>query len=302
MDTGTAPNTSEAEGPIDNSAPLAQIEASETINFKGGKDNATIRTLVSVKKCPHGFRSRLGYHANLYITLADGVEREIGYITAWRISRRSGVNPNIDPQYVLADWYFESLGTYDEDSKQLAYCIRSLYGKGEIPHRISERIVNREKRNEIQDGGNELVFIETIYIKWREDRKDARTEYRGYGLAAIYLETYYRLLGGKVLPAWFSLRGPVTYLLLPRMHHDWLSPVNQYWRYRWAQDKCARQLFEEEVETYLKGLFRSDYYGYEYYIQNAKIVDTYIDVLGRAVAPEDSISEPCDRLLLPAAD
>lgn len=176
MDTGAGPNTSEGPRPADDSAPLAQIEASESINFKNGK--ATIRTLVSVKKCPHGFRSRLGYHANLYITLPDGVERDIGYITAWRISRPSGVNPNIDPQYCMAEWYFESLRRYDEDSKQLAYCIRSLYGKGEIPRRISDRVVNAEKRNELQDGGNELMFIETIYIKWREDRNDARTEVR----------------------------------------------------------------------------------------------------------------------------
>lgn len=181
MDTGTAPNTSEGENPIDNSAPLAQIEASETINFKDGTENATIRTLVSVEKCPHGFRSRLGYHANLYITLADGVERDIGYITGWRISRPSGVNPNIDPQYCMAEWYFKPLGTYDENSKQLAYCIRSLYGKGEIPiRRLSDRVVNQEKKNELQDGGNELMFIETIYIKWREDRKDPQSGVRNY--------------------------------------------------------------------------------------------------------------------------
>lgn len=187
MDTRTAPNTSEGESPIDNSAPLAQIQASESIDFRDGK--ATIRTLVSVKKCPHGFRSRLGYHANLYITLPDGVERDIGYITAWRISRPSGVNPNIDPQYCMTDWYFEPLRTYDENSKQLAYCIRSLYGRGEIPRRISDRVVNQEKRSELQDGGNELMFIETIYIKWREDRNDARTEVRNYETEFYYCNT-----------------------------------------------------------------------------------------------------------------
>lgn len=97
------------------------------------------------------------------------------------------------------------------------------------------------------------------------------------------------------------------------MHHDYLSPVNEYWRHRWQQEKSARQQLEEETErytrqqlredaeVYLKGLFRSEYYGYEYYIENAKIVETYITVLGRAVEPEDSISEPCDRLILPRA-
>lgn len=188
MATGAAPNTSEGESPIDDSAPLAQIEASEKINFKYGK--ATIRTLVSVKKCPLGFGSRLGYHANLYITFPREVEREIGHITAWRISRPSGVNPNIDPVYCLSEWYFDPLGKYDENSKQLAYCIRSLYGKGEIPtRRISDRVVNPEKKDELKDGGNELVFIETIYIKWREDRNDEDSEVRNDEPGFYYCNT-----------------------------------------------------------------------------------------------------------------
>lgn len=97
------------------------------------------------------------------------------------------------------------------------------------------------------------------------------------------------------------------------MHHDYLSPVNDYWRHRWREERYARRQLDEETEKYtrqqleedaeasLKRLFRGDDYGYELYIENAKIVDTYITVLGLAVQPEDSISEPCDRLVLPAA-
>lgn len=85
------------------------------------------------------------------------------------------------------------------------------------------------------------------------------------------------------------------------MYHDYRSPVNEYWRHRRQQEKCTRQQLEEEVEASLRALFRRDNYGYELYIEDAKIVETYITVLGRAVEPEDSISEPCDRLLLPAA-
>lgn len=160
---------------IDDSAPLAQIESTEEINWKDGL--ADTRILVSVQKCPNKFRSRLGYHANLYITLPDGVERDIGYIKAWRISRPSGVNPTIDPQWCLGDWYFKPLETYDEGARQMAYCVRALYGKGELPaRRLSDRFVNEKKKDEIRDGGNELVFIETIYIKWREDPGDPQTE------------------------------------------------------------------------------------------------------------------------------
>lgn len=175
MDTPAAANTAEGDRSIDDSAPLAQIESTEEINWKDGI--ADIRILVSVQKCPLKFRSRLGYHANLYITLPDGVERDVGYITAWRISRPTGVNPNIDPQYCMADWYFKALGSYDEGSRQLAYCIRALYGKGEFPaRRLSDRVVNEAKKSELRDGGNEIIFIETMYIKWREDLDDKRTE------------------------------------------------------------------------------------------------------------------------------
>lgn len=180
-DTATALNTSEGERLIHDTAALAQVESKEDIDFKG--EGVTIRTLVSVQNCPRGFRSRLGYHANLYLTPGDGVEREVGYITAWRISRPTGVNPNIDPQYCQADWYLKRLGTYDEASKQLAYCFKAFYGPGSVvPYRFYDRVVSEDKRNELRDGGNEIVFIETIYIKWREDPEDEESGVRNWNL------------------------------------------------------------------------------------------------------------------------
>lgn len=175
MATAAGPSSSPGASSPDNSAPLAQIEAIESIKFRF--QDATIRTLVSVRECPRGKSSRLGYHANLYLTLRDGVERDVGYITGWRISRPSGSNPNIDPEPCLNDWYFAPLQSYDEDSKQLAYCVRAVYGKGSIPtRRVSDRVVNAEKKEELRDGGNEIVFIETLYIKWRENPNNRQTQ------------------------------------------------------------------------------------------------------------------------------
>lgn len=188
MAAAAGPSSSQGASSIDNSAPLAQIEATESIQFRF--QNATIRTLVSVRECPRGKSSRLGYHANLYLTLRDGVERDVGYITGWRISRPSGINPNIDTYPCLSDWYFDPLQSYDEDSKQLAYCVRAIYGKGSIPtRRVSDRVVNAEKREELRDGGNEIVFIETLYIKWRENANDRRTQVCKYDSAFYCLIT-----------------------------------------------------------------------------------------------------------------
>lgn len=193
MDTGAAANASEDENPVDDSAPLAQVEAFEEIDLEQqGKPviRANMRTLVSVRKCPHGSRSRLGYHANLFLTLPGAEEKDIGYIKGWRISRPSGVNPNIDPQYLMAEWYFKPLREYDQGSKEMAYCIRALYGKGQLPiRRISDRIVNSEKEAEVRDGGNEIVFIEEIYIKYRENQYDPKTQVGNHDLALYYCNT-----------------------------------------------------------------------------------------------------------------
>lgn len=187
---------SEGDSLIQNPAPLAQAETTEEINFKDG--DATIRTLVSVQTCPRGFRSRLGYHAKLYLTPGGGVEREIGDITAWRISRPTGVNPNIDPQYCLSDWYFKRLGTYDESSRQLAYCFKAFYGPGTVsPRRFYDQVESEDKKDELRDGGNEIVFIETIYIKWREDPDDEQSEVRNSNMPQYHDNTnmqYYSIV------------------------------------------------------------------------------------------------------------
>lgn len=178
---------SEDDNPVDDSAPLAQVEAMEEINLEQLERKvieANMRTLVSVRKCPHGSRSRLGYHANLFLTLPGAEEKDIGYIKGWRVSRPSGVNPTIDPQYLMAEWYFRPLQEYDQGAKEMAYCIRALYGKGQLPiRRLSDRIVNAEKEAELRDGGNEMVFIEEIYIKYREDQYDPSTQVRSYDSA-----------------------------------------------------------------------------------------------------------------------
>lgn len=159
-----------------NSTPLAVAEASETITFKDEK--ATIGTSVSVHKCPRGFRSRLGYHARLFITEQDGIEREIGYIIAWRISKPTGDNPNIDNQYCLDDWYHRSISEYDKDSRALAYCFNAIHRPGSFEGENYDQVVDEEMKNELRDGGHEVVFIQTIYIKWREDPDDEESDVR----------------------------------------------------------------------------------------------------------------------------
>lgn len=167
--------TPERDRLLANSTPLAEAEATEEITFK--LRTATIRTLVSVHKCPRGFRSRLGYHARLFVTERDGIEREIGYIIGWRISKPTGNKPNIDNRYYLDDWYYRNIREeYDKDSWALAYCFNAIYRPGSFEGDNYDQVVDEEKKNELRDGGNEVVFIQTIYIKWREDPDDEESE------------------------------------------------------------------------------------------------------------------------------
>lgn len=167
-------NVTERDRLLVNSTPLAEAEATDEIEFKRRKAN--IRTLVSVHKCPRGFRSRLGYHARLFITEQDGIEREIGYIIAWRISKPTGENPHLDNRYYLDDWYYRNTREYDKDSRALAFCFNAIYRPGSFEGDNYDQVVDEEKKNQLRDGGNEVVFIQTIYIKWREDPDDEQSE------------------------------------------------------------------------------------------------------------------------------
>lgn len=181
MATGRARRIPERDRLILQSTPLAEAETKEEIELE--EQDATIRTVVSVHKCPRGFRSRLGYHATLYLTKADGVERYVGYITAWRVSKPTGASPNTDPRYYMDDWYHRRGSDYDRDSRLLAACFRAIIEPGSSDGDNYDQVLDQGKRNQLRDGGNEFVFIQTIYIKWREDPEDEDTEVGKHNLS-----------------------------------------------------------------------------------------------------------------------
>lgn len=89
----------------------------------------------------------------------------------------------------------------------------------------------------------------------------------------------------------------MTYLLLPRFHRE--SPVNEYTRNIQTQNKWTDRQLEEEVNMALTALFQNEYYKFQPYITDAEVGGKYITVLGRAVQPEEAISEPAtDSLVL----
>lgn len=122
------------------------------------------------------------------MTIPNEQEREIGYITGWRISKPTGVNPNIDIMPFGEDWYWSYLNTFDDQSIQMVYCFRALWGDPDMfvrpnsmidtPRKVSRQVVDEEKKVQLRGTGNEIIYIQTIYVKWREDLSDEKTEVR----------------------------------------------------------------------------------------------------------------------------
>jgi hypothetical protein len=173
MATGGAPSDSERDRLIVQPRSLVEAEAIDFIDLDG---KSTIRTVLSVHKCPSGFRSRLGYHALLFLKKPGDVERYVGYIIGWRISKPTGVSPQIDPVYYKEDWYYGKERDHDRDSRLLASCFRAIIAPGSLYGENYEQVLDETVKTQLQDEGNEVVFIQTVYIKWREDPEDEDTE------------------------------------------------------------------------------------------------------------------------------
>lgn len=110
---------------------------------------------------------------------------------------------------------------------------------------------------------------------------------------------YYRLLGDRILPAWFSLSGPVTYLLIPALHKE--SPVDEVWLNLQQHNGWSDEELPGKVRDILNQAFKQERFGFETYVDSVRVFEeNIVSVLGRIVEPEDSISEIGDRLLLPA--
>ncbi|KAG8162288.1 hypothetical protein KVR01_008053 [Diaporthe batatas] len=278
MATAHSQTVSERDRLIVRPKTLAEAEATMEINWE--HTVANLRTVVSIHK-------------------SGGEEKNVGYIIAWRISKPTGINPNIDPKYYLDDWYRRSSRSYNRDSWPLAACVWAFYGPGSFDGANYDQVVDEEKKDELGDYGNELISIQTIYIRFREDPEDIDSAYGGQQLAPLFLELYYRILGGKILPAWFSLSGAVTYLLIPSLHRE--PPVNEVWL-RLQRDKgWSDEELPERVRAILDEAFKQERFGFRTYVDSATVFqNTIVSVLGRVVQPEDSISEPGDRLILPA--
>lgn len=105
---------------------------------------------------------------------------------------------------------------------------------------------------------------------------------------------YYRILASRLLPAWYAVRTPATFLLVPGI------PDGDAGR-RWESDLQPGETVESDsffdrVENTLRDMYAR--WGYDMYIQNGNVrvakCDTMITVMGRTF--DDPVpSDPGDR-------
>lgn len=158
---------------------LAEAQADTPCTLRAGPgpqaakpEPVTLRLRVQVHTCPVPFSTRLGYHGTIILRRAGHRDRDIGSITAWRVSRPTRAQPDVDRLPFLRDWIRSRLdGGPHEDGgghawTELAMAMRGLYTPraGQARSQLGEDV-----RRVLADGGNELVFIQLLHVLWQDD-------------------------------------------------------------------------------------------------------------------------------------
>ncbi|KKY31309.1 hypothetical protein UCDDA912_g08751 [Diaporthe ampelina] len=128
---------------------------------------------LQVHADPQGHRTRLGYYADLFLTLDEPgqdagpgqQERHIGYISSWRLSKEPNSYAHEDLQPWVAEWLRGGVGGPEDDSRPFKETLRLLYDEsGQVQAEDDDSL-----RSALGDGGTELISIEMIWIKYKDE-------------------------------------------------------------------------------------------------------------------------------------
>ncbi|KUI59994.1 hypothetical protein VP1G_07177 [Cytospora mali] len=254
-------------------------------------EDVTLRLRLRVHTCDVPFETRLGYSAKIVLRRRGRPDLDIGSIHGWRVSKPCAAHPNIDPQYFIKDWFKTSLSRFPDNQgwNELAQALRAIYTQAGRPRaRISDRL-----RRTLEDGGSELVFIQMLHVLWADDEG---LEFQGNGFGRLALDMYYRILTSHLLPSWYRVQTPATFLLVPGLPADpteggrWdiTRPAGE------SDGDLATRVAKELAKMYQKWM-------YEIYVRNARVrtaqpgVDNMETVMGRTF-DRPVPSAPRDRL------
>lgn len=136
------------------------------------KETGKLHMSLHVHADPRDRLTRLGYYADLFLRLDQTVtknvplEREhIGYISTWRLSKEPNKYGHENHPPWVTEWLRSELGGPDDDARPFKDTLRLLYDEnGQM------RPVHAEAfQNDLGVPGSELVFVEMIWIKYRDE-------------------------------------------------------------------------------------------------------------------------------------
>lgn len=128
---------------------------------------------LQVHADPQDHRTRLGYYADLFLKLEEpekngGPEEEhhVGYISTWRLSKEPNQYSHEELQPWVTEWLQDDLGSLDDDSRPFKETLRLLYDKtGQL-----RSVDDDSLRSALSDTGSDLVFVEMIWIKYKDEK------------------------------------------------------------------------------------------------------------------------------------
>lgn len=159
---------------------LATAGGSKSVTLEQTCEKGDLRMSLQVYADPQGYRTRLGYYADLFLKLdgpnqevgpsRDGdhsrQERHIGFISTWRLSKEPSQHGHEDYQPWVAEWLRSALGDKDDDSRPFKETLRLLYDDtGKIRENANDELI----RSALDETGHELVFVEMLWIKYEDD-------------------------------------------------------------------------------------------------------------------------------------
>lgn len=151
-----------------NSTVLARASHTKPATLVGALDHSPLRISLQVHGDPQGNKTRLGYYADLFLTPPGQAERYVGYISSWRLSKPPRQVTGQTPEPWVQEWLSGDLGAPNDDSRPFKETLRFLYDHAGQLLPMDRDDDNRTIQTHLGDAGNELVFIDMIWIKHRD--------------------------------------------------------------------------------------------------------------------------------------
>ncbi|KAG8168366.1 hypothetical protein KVR01_001115 [Diaporthe batatas] len=254
---------------------LARAGGSKSVTLERTGEEGNLRMSLQVHADPQGYRTRVGYYADLFLKLAGPIqegdysreERHIGFISSWRLSKEPNQYGHENYQPWVTEWLRSELGDKDDDSRPFKETLRLLYDDtGRIRGNINDELI----RSALDETGNELVFVEMLWIKYKDDTTGM--QYSRQRIAPHALELFYSLLNNGTLPAWYTINLPITFIARAGMPSDdglsemWL---NEHPRNSGQTEKDYRARISDHIEAFLQIVQR---YGYRKISNDHRVV------------------------------